>query len=216
MASEAIKPRYTPRRGRPNASQAAAIDETILATGRDMFLRDGYAAISMEAIALGAGVSKGTLYGRYPDKESLFREIVVRRLEAWDEFARYPALPTDTAPDKVLYEFGVTFLECLRMPEIAAFDRLVTAEARRFPELARAFHERGNERAMQWLSEMLDGSATSSSGPTFNGRFVAEAFMASLLGWHSQEALRQWSEPRCPAKFVHHLVSIFVRGTAAW
>ena len=41
-----------------------------------LFLRDGYARTSVDAIAAEAGVSKRTIYNHYGDKESLFLSVV--------------------------------------------------------------------------------------------------------------------------------------------
>lgn len=43
---------------------------------RELFARQGYRALSMRAIAASLGVSTGTLYHYFPDKHSLFSQLV--------------------------------------------------------------------------------------------------------------------------------------------
>ena len=74
---------FTPKRGRPDAKQVAAIDRAILATATQMFLELGYDGVAMENIAAATGVSKGTLYARYPSKEALFTTVIHDRVKQW-------------------------------------------------------------------------------------------------------------------------------------
>ena len=57
-----------PRRGRPRSEEA---DRAILEAALTLMARDGYARMSVDAVAAEAGVSKPTLYLRYPSKAAL-------------------------------------------------------------------------------------------------------------------------------------------------
>lgn len=59
-------------RGRPRDSNA---DENILAAARDLLARSGFDAMSFEAVAQQAGVSRPTVYRRWPTKVHLAHEI---------------------------------------------------------------------------------------------------------------------------------------------
>ena len=50
--------------------------ERILAAARELFLRQGLRATSMEAIARGAGMAKPTLYAEFADKDAVFLAIL--------------------------------------------------------------------------------------------------------------------------------------------
>ncbi len=52
--------------------------ERIMREARELFTRDGFAAVSMQQIADAAGVNKATLYHHFKDKEALFLAVVVR------------------------------------------------------------------------------------------------------------------------------------------
>lgn len=60
-------------RGRP---RDPAINEAILTATRDLLVLVGYANLSMEAVAARAGVSKPTLYLRYPTRAVLVFEAI--------------------------------------------------------------------------------------------------------------------------------------------
>src|SRR5215470_3530643 len=66
----------TRRRGRPNADASRRLDRRILDVARRMFIERGYAASSIEQVALKAGAGKQTIYRRYPSKRWLFAAVV--------------------------------------------------------------------------------------------------------------------------------------------
>lgn len=61
--------------GRPRSQEA---DDAIIDAAVRMFYRESYLDVSMEAIAQQAGVSKATLYRRWPNKPTLAVEVLVR------------------------------------------------------------------------------------------------------------------------------------------
>ncbi|MCJ2182893.1 TetR/AcrR family transcriptional regulator [Novosphingobium sp. 1949] len=217
--SEAI---FVAKRGRPTKAQAAAIEKTILSVARGKFLEFGYASTSMEAVAAEAGVSKGTLYARYPAKSDLFRAIVSDRIEqwtgdaAWKERERGRPVLTDGI-GAYLMEYGVAYLAALDEPEVAAFDRLIRLEAARFPELAAEFREQGLLVEVKFLASQIVQSAEFEGWPVRDPEGVAEAFTAALLGWAREEAVRgDEARDGVYARYVGRLVALFVGGRAAW
>jgi AcrR family transcriptional regulator len=67
-------------------SVLAAKREAILASAVTLFAQQGYADTEMEAIAVAAGVAKGTLYRYFKNKEELFLAAVDRSFERLTEF----------------------------------------------------------------------------------------------------------------------------------
>ena len=60
-----------PPRARPERADAARNRQRILAAAEELFARRGADNVTMEDIAQAAGVGKGTLYRRYPDRASI-------------------------------------------------------------------------------------------------------------------------------------------------
>ncbi len=75
-----------PRRGRPRSEKA---HKAILETAAELLLSRGLAAVSMDAVAERAGVSKATIYRWWPTKETLALDAL------YHEWAGVPA-PRDT------------------------------------------------------------------------------------------------------------------------
>ena len=135
------------REGAP--SKRASIERAALA----LFLRDGFARTSVDAVASEAGVSKRTVYDYYGDKQSLFLDVLARTQAAHQDHFRElidQTLPAD-APDleAALIAFGRAFSSGVtQAPDRTAMVRLIVAEAAHFPELLDRFRGVGPQQQM--------------------------------------------------------------------
>lgn len=118
------KPAFTPKRGRPTPDQAAAISEAILEAATELFLADGFERTAMEAVAARAGVPKSTLYKRYPDKVSLLRAVIQRRVFVWESVTleRQRMLTDDL--EQRLKQYVRWMVGWMASAEVRAFARL--------------------------------------------------------------------------------------------
>ncbi|MFC9947900.1 TetR/AcrR family transcriptional regulator [Streptomyces pratensis] len=62
---------------RPGRPRDATRDDAILKAARDVVLRDGYAGLSMEKVAVAAGVGKPTVYRRWSSRAALVADAVM-------------------------------------------------------------------------------------------------------------------------------------------
>ena len=144
------------REGAP--AKRAAIESAALA----LFLRDGYARTSVDAVAREAGVSKRTVYDYYGDKQRLFLDVIARTQAGHEDHFRAlldATLPAD-APDleAALVAFGRAFASGVaQTPDRNAMVRLLVAEAVHFPELLELWRAPGPQQ--QVLAERLAGFA---------------------------------------------------------
>src|SRR6476620_6828864 len=107
----------------------------ILDGARKVFMDLGFDGASMNEIARSAGVSKGTLYVYFADKNRLFEAIVEQ--EAFEQgnvvFNLDPARDAETT----LREFGRSYMELLCRPGGGSWIRIVMAIAERMPDVGR-------------------------------------------------------------------------------
>lgn len=178
---------YRPKRGRPDARQAAAIEQAILSTARRMFLDGGYDAVAMENIATVTGVSKGTLYARYPSKEALFTAVIEECVRDWSQTSsQQDHLLTDDIGER-LHHYGRTIARSLSQPEVHAFQRLLLASSDRFPELAMAMYETGYLYIVRLIGRDIGQAAERDGIPARDPEGVARLFVAAIAGWRWQE-----------------------------
>ncbi|WP_410500176.1 TetR/AcrR family transcriptional regulator [Chitinibacter sp. S2-10] len=130
--------------------------EQILEGAREIFMNKGFAAASMEQIARSAGVSKGTLYNYFENKETLFVALIQGECCKGGSHDSPPSEYSDTPPELILQTIGQQWLTSLLEAHQRALFRIVLAEAMQFPELGQAIEESGPALARRNLAHYLD------------------------------------------------------------
>lgn len=205
------------RRGRPTKEQTARINDAITVAAVELFLEEGYSATAMETVAARAGVSKVTVYNRFPTKADLFAAVVADRVAAWSAEAGKRDAELPKTPLGRLEYHALVMLDSLSHPEIAAFSRLISTEQRRFPEVARIYRERAFGFEVDLLAKEIKAIAAEHGRRPGNARSVALALMQTLMGWASMQEM--FEEPIAVGdrrKAVRRIVAILVGGVAAW
>ena len=163
----------------PDQTEQTPKQRDIADAATRLFMAQGYADVSMDAVARAAGVSKATLYAYFASKDRLFASLVgdacrqsgPGSVELADDEADIRATLT-TLADRTL-----RFL--LEQKTLAIY-RVVVAEAARFPELGRAFYERGagtsRRNLAAWLERQMAAGRLRSADPGV----AAEQFIALL------------------------------------
>lgn len=124
----------------------------------EVFAEKGFAAAKLDEIARRAGVSKGTLYLYFKDKEDLFRAVVrsaiapnIQAITAVIGQAKVPF------PDLVRMFFAAFAEREARLP-IGAVAKMVIGESRNFPELARVWHDEVASKAIGALAKFVEAA----------------------------------------------------------
>src|SRR5881227_3256180 len=111
-----------------------------------IFGERGLAAARLEDIAKRAGLSKGTIYLYFPNKEELFREVIRNSVIAFIERAE-ERLEELGDPLQALDAWMEGYWAWLRSPVFPAMHRLVNSEVHSFPDLAAFYAKEVIERA---------------------------------------------------------------------
>jgi TetR/AcrR family transcriptional regulator, mexJK operon transcriptional repressor len=165
------------RKEGPLASKA----ESILAAAKRSFLAAGFGAVSMDAIAREAAVSKATVYAHFAGKEELFGAVIGRECERY--FARFSAGELD--PRDVgasLTVLGRRYLELLLSSEAIALHRIILGEVTRFPVLGEVFWRAGPERQRVQIEAFLKSAIASGTLALADTRLAAEQFVSLVRG----------------------------------
>jgi TetR/AcrR family transcriptional regulator, mexJK operon transcriptional repressor len=132
--------------------------KAIFEAATTVFLSKGYLGTSMDEIAALARVSKQTVYKHFADKERMFSEIVIAKVDEianpnTDEVLKL----TDTGDlERDLRRFARRQLRAVMEPRLLQLRRLVIGESGRFPQLGRLFYERGPGRTIEALSTLFE------------------------------------------------------------
>jgi TetR/AcrR family transcriptional repressor of mexJK operon len=155
--------------------------QLVLDAATSLFMAQGYGAVSMDAIARAAGVSKATLYAYFSSKDRLFATII-------GEACRQNITATNFLPggetdlQAGLTTFAGNTLRFLLEERSLAIHRVVISESLRFPELGRAFYDNGPgvlRRAFgDWLAEQTAAGRLAVADPAL----AADQFIGLLRG----------------------------------
>lgn len=113
----------------------------IIAAALDIFSERGFAAARLEDVARKAGLSKGALYLYFETKEDLFRAVVVEAVAA--NLTHLEQAVRADLPFEQSARAGLTLLANRLASDrrISGVVKLVIAESRAMPELARIWHD---------------------------------------------------------------------------
>src|SRR5262249_45023357 len=127
----------------------------ILNAALAVFGERGLAAARLEDVAKRAGLSKGTIYLYFPNKEELFREMVrYNVVSAIEEREQQVSAAPGTASD-VLTQYLRSYWKFIRSDQFAPLFRLIHAELQNFPDLARFYAEEVVARSHRLLSTII-------------------------------------------------------------
>ena len=203
-------------RGRPRLDDVAQIDTLLLEVALREFLAEGYGGTSLTRIVKIAGISKTTLYTRYPSKADLFAAICQRQIERFSAVTalRSPKGPLDLASG--LEAYGNRTLEISLEGDLFQVNRLIYSECGRFPELGLAAVER-TRRGIDDVSIFIQTCADADGLACRDPQAVAEAFIFMLRGWYVDVLLtnRQVST-RERQRWVANAVRVLLAGRAEW
>jgi len=147
----------------------------ILDGARKVFMDLGFDGASMGEIARAAGVSKGTLYVYFADKNRLFEAIVEEESLAQGEMAFNLDPARDVAT--TLREFGEAYINLICRPGGGSAIRTVMAIAERMPEVGRRYYECVLDKTINRLAAYLDPHVASGELAIEDRQLAASQFM---------------------------------------
>ena len=132
------------RRGRP---RDPGVEDAALGAARSLLIEKGFAGCTIAAVAQRAGVGKGTIYLRWPDKESLVVDAIAESLVD----VRCPDTGNVRDDLVALYDDVIAAFDGDRGPLLAA----AIAELPRYPKLQALYEERVVVPVVTMLGEVI-------------------------------------------------------------
>jgi AcrR family transcriptional regulator len=187
----------------------------LLEAALDCFAERGFAATRLEDVAARAGVTKGTAYLYFKNKEELFEAVVrgyiVPVIEQLEAAARQPGPVSE-----LLRKVAGLFVERAYHSRFSALPKLVIAEASNFPELARFYLDEVVGRARRLLTGLLQRGVDGGEFRAVDVEHAAYCLIAPLMFsalW--KHSLGRYDEkPLDVEALVRCHVDLFLRGLA--
>ena len=208
--------RHTHRGGRPPREVSEQITHRIIEAARILFLRNGYGATSMDALAATLGMSKRTVYVRFAGKAELFRAVVQAVIDRHLDAVEAIAAQGGNLREQLL-AIGAQMIRSALDPDLVAIERVVTGEAQRFPELATLLGDAGATRLPSLLADLLQqarGAGTDEEQACLD----AEIFLTMVALPPLRRAVLNvdgHDDPRRISRTLHRQVDISLHGIDA-
>lgn len=169
------------RPGRPTREQAEARHGELLEAALDHFLEKGYENATIEAIAAEVGMTKRTVYARYPEKAALFGAAVHRAIE------RY-AIPqerieaTDCGDlEQTLRNIARLRIDLVASPHGLKLQRIIYTESYRFPGIFNDVYEIGALPTVKFLAGLLKRETQAGNLAIAEPVMAANLFMSMVV-----------------------------------
>lgn len=201
------KPRWERRKdARPQELLAAAIE---------LFVERGFAATRLEDVARRAGVSKGTLYLYYTNKEELFKAVVRESILPFLGKAELSVAEFDGHSADLLREVVMNWSRQIGQSKASGLGKLMLAEAVNFPELATFYREEVMSRTVRMISSILERGVSRGEFRRFDIEQMTRVLIAPMMMlnvWkHSAVAPCDCADLQ-PQVFLEHLLDVSLHG----
>lgn len=201
------------RTGRPTREIALRRQEDLLECALEMFSAHGFELTTIDAIASTLNMTKRTIYARYKDKAALFEAAVKRAIERWFiPLETLHALDTGEL-ESTLIAIGRVRLGNNLSAEGVRLQRIVTAEAFRFPEVYRSY-DAVSMTVIRFLAEVFEKYREQEPGDWFAEPELAASAFLSVVNAPARRAILSGRTPRAASLdgYVEKAVGLFLNG----
>lgn len=201
----------TPGRPKDIEKRAALVE----AAGQ-LFCRHGFDAVSLDAVARAASVSKLTIYSHFGDKEGLFTAAVEARCEQQLPHGLFER-PEGLSLRDALVAIGRAFTGLVHSEDAIQLMRMMVAQPGGSTRLATLYFAAGPKRALDEMEGFLRGVQASGQLAIGDPREAAGHFFMLLKGIVHMQVLIGLAPPpdaEARARHVERCVDFFLRAHA--
>ena len=182
--------------------------QRLLDAACEAFREEGY-QVSIDRIAVRAKVARQTLYNHFPGKDALFAEVVRHAIQSV-----LITLEGDGDVRATLLAFSDAYRAKILSVEGIAIFRTLTAEAPRFPALAKQFFRQGPQTTRKRLAEYLARAMKQGRLKREDPDFAAEMLTAMLADFDRLRGLMNLQTDLLKPKKSAQVVECFLRAFA--
>lgn len=153
----------------------------ICAAALEVFAEKGFAAAKLDDIARRAGVSKGTLYLYFKDKEDLFLAVVRDNIAPNVDNIRDALMKADLPFAQLAPMFLVRVSEIVGQESLGAVLKMVIGESGNFPELSKVWYDQVASKALALLTGLIEQAQAKGEVRPGDARIHAFSLMGPML-----------------------------------
>lgn len=198
------------RRGRPPIGKHVQ-RARILSAAADIFTAHQFDAVSLDAIAQAAGVTKRTIYDTVGDKAALFR-AVCNDSAASVSHMTFPHLTAGVHLLDALMVLSRTLLKHALEPSRVALSRMIIGASSHFPELVREVLNVGRQHMQRGIIATFENIEHLGIATVPNHEVAAEIFYDIVVGNQAFRATIGFDERAISDELLTERLKVFVRG----
>lgn len=187
--------------------------DRILASSMALFAKKGFAATKTKDLARAAGVSEAMVFKLFPDKESLYRALIERKIADAESVMPVSQLGESGAEPEAFLA-GLAGVMLSRIEDDPTFLRLLLFSALEDHPLAAEFDAARGDEVRKAIATYLRRQQEAGRLGRHDPEFAARAFLG-LVCWFAQSrtVFREPKARRIPReKLVRDVVSLFLEG----
>jgi len=186
----------------------------IINAALELFVERGYAATRLEDIARAAGISKGSLYRYFENKEALFKAMVKQVVIPQIEKAETTVNEYKGEISPLIQAMVLGWWETVGEARICGIPKLIISEAANFPELAEFYVNEVIKRGRKLVAGMIQrgvesGEFRSDIAPDYAARLLISPVVFAAI-W--KESLASYDDHYDVKTYLRFETDIFLRG----
>ncbi len=155
--------------------------EEILDAALQLFTEKGFSSTRMIDVARAAGISKGTLYLYFDNKESIFRDVVKQRITPQLDKVESLVDHFEGSEAELLRNLINGWWMSIACTPLSAIPKIIVSESGNFPELAEYFTQNVVIRSRNLFSKVISRGMISGEFKRYEAETVARLVVAPLV-----------------------------------
>ncbi|MCW9024579.1 MAG: TetR/AcrR family transcriptional regulator [Gammaproteobacteria bacterium] len=190
--------------------------EEIMDAALELFAEKGFSATRMADVAKKAGISKGTLYLYFDNKEAIFRSVVQEMiLPQVDQHDAMIANYTGSA-ESLLRELLHGWWQAVMETKLSAIPKLIISESGNFPEMAEFFVKKVVLRSRQTFIKVIqygiDKGEFKPCNPITAARLAIAPLVHASIWMHS---LKAFDENHSDEDYLELHINLLLQGLSS-
>lgn len=181
----------------------------LIRAARDVFVEKGFAATRLEDVAEKAGISKGTIYLYFKNKEVLFKEVIKAGLAPVVATVEALANETDLPPPEQLRRFLGVWQRVMGEAPLGSLLKLLAAESGNFPETVQWLKESIVRPAKRVMTAIIAAGIDRGEFRPIDPELVADIFASPICLYALSEV---WDNLSSPHLFLDSAFDMMIRG----
>ncbi len=197
---------------RRKAERPGEIIEAALAC----FVAKGFKATRLDEVAQRAGVSKGTLYLYFDNKEALFKAVVETLVVPEIDQTEQQIQTFDGSASELISHLVKQWWEAVGESQLSGLPKLIISEAGNFPDLASFYVENVISRVRRLIAQLITRGIKAGEFKSCEPLYAARLLLAPLVfaAIYQQSLLPYDREPFEVSAYLESHLDIFLHGLA--